>query len=210
MSATAPADDAAAFAFSADSLARAEAIIARYPPGRQASALLPLLDLAQRQAGGWLPRAALDYVAALLEVAPIRVYEVASFYTMFNLKPVGRHHVQVCTNLSCWLRGADDVADACKRALGIGFGETTAEGGFTLTEVECLGACVNAPVVQIGDDYFEDLDPAAIERILAEIKAGGAPRPGSQTGRRSCEPAGGPTTLTAAAAGGPDNRGGSA
>jgi NADH-quinone oxidoreductase E subunit len=213
MSAAADAADAAGFVFNADNLARAEAIIARYPPGRQASALLPLLDLAQRQAGGWLPRAALDYVAAFLELAPIRVYEVASFYTMFNLKPVGRHHVQVCTNLSCWLRGSDEIADACQRSLGIGFGETSPDGEFTLTEVECLGACVNAPVVQIGDDYYEDLDPAAVERILAEIKAGRTAKAGSQTGRKSCEPAGGLTTLKTQAAGqsaGGNNGGGSA
>lgn len=213
MSATLPAGDAAGFAFSSDNIARAKGIIACYPPGRQASALLPLLDLAQRQAGGWLPRAALDYVAAFLDVAPIRVYEVASFYTMYNLKPVGRHHVQVCTNLSCWLRGADEITHACQRSLGVGFGETSPDGAFTLTEVECLGACVNAPVVQIGDDYYEDLDPAAVERILAEIKAGRTPKAGSQTGRRSCEPAGGLTALMTQAAGqsaGGNNGGGSA
>lgn len=207
MSATEPMTGDAVFAFSEDNLARARAIIAKYPPGRQASALLPLLDLAQRQGGGWLPRAALDYVADFLEMPRIRVYEVATFYTMFNLKPIGRHHVQVCTNLPCWLRGADDIAHACKRSLGVGFGETTADGQFTLSEVECLGACVNAPMVQIGDDYYEDLSPDAMERILADLKAGRAPKPGSQIGRKSCEPVAG---QPAAATAGDDTSGGSA
>ncbi len=187
------------FAFGEENLAHARAIIAKYPPGRQASAVLPLLDLAQRQGGGWLPRAALDYVADFLQMPRIRVYEVATFYTMFNLKPVGRHHVQVCTNLPCWLRGSDEIAHTCKKSLGIGFGETTADGEFTLSEVECLGACVNAPMVQIGDDYYEDLGPEAMEKILADLKAGHTPKPGSQIGRKSCEPAGGLTTLTGAA-----------
>jgi NADH-quinone oxidoreductase E subunit len=183
------------FAFTEENERTAQAIIAKYPRGRQASAVLPLLDLAQRQSGGWLPQPALDHVARYLDMPPIRVYEVASFYTMFNLKPVGRHHVQVCTNLPCWLRGSDDVLQACRQTLGIGVGETTGDGAFTVSEVECLGACVNAPMMQIGDDYYEDLDAESTRRILEEIGAGGRPKPGSQTGRRASEPAGGLTTL---------------
>jgi NADH-quinone oxidoreductase E subunit len=186
---------APSFVFDSDNLKRAEAIIAKYPSGRQASAVMPLLDLAQRQGGGSLSQAAMDYVADYLKMPPIRVYEVASFYTMYNLKPVGRHHVQVCTNLPCWLRGSDVVADTCKRTLGIGFGETTADGQFTLSEVECLGACVNAPMMQINDDYYEDLDPDTTRAVLSVLKQGGRPKTGSQMGRRSCEPKSGLTTL---------------
>jgi NADH dehydrogenase (ubiquinone) flavoprotein 2 len=193
--------EADAFGFSQDNLARAKAIIARYPPGRQASAVLPLLDLAQRQSGGWLPRAAMDSVAEFLGMPKIRVYEVATFYTMFNLKPIGRHHVQVCTNLSCWLRGSDDILAACRRTLGVDVGQTTQDDRFTLSEVECLCACVNAPIVQIDDDYYEDLSPENIAWILEELRAGRSPKPGSQTGRVSSEPAGGLTKLTAIGAG---------
>lgn len=183
------------FAFDPETLKRAEAIVAKYPSGRQASAVMPLLDLAQRQGDGHLTQAAMDYIAGYLKMPPIRVYEVASFYTMFNLKPVGRNHVQVCTNLPCWLRGSDVVADTCKRMLGIGFGETTADGEFTLSEVECLGACVNAPMMQINDDYYEDLDPDTSRAVLGVLKQGGQPKTGSQIGRRSCEPKTGPTVL---------------
>jgi NADH-quinone oxidoreductase E subunit len=184
------------FAFTPENVEKARAIIAKYPVGRQQSAVMPLLDLAQRQNGGWLPQSALDYVAEFLEMAPIRVYEVATFYTMYNLKPIGRHHVQVCTNLSCTLMGADDILKACQRTLGIGIGETTPDGLFTLSEVECLCACVNAPVVQIGDDYYEDLSPETISHVLEALRAGHTPPPGSQIGRRSSEPADGLTSLT--------------
>ncbi len=159
-----------AFAFTPETLARAEKAIAKYPEGRQASAVLPLLDLAQRQNGNWLSQAAMDYVAGLLDMPPIRVYEVASFYTMFNLKPVGEHHIQVCTTTPCWLRGSEGVVHACKKKLGIEMGETTPDGKFTLHEVECLGACVNAPVVQINDDYHENLTPEAMEKIIDTLK----------------------------------------
>jgi NADH-quinone oxidoreductase E subunit len=135
------------FAFDAEYGARAKIIIARYPEGRQASAVMPLLDLAQRQSGGWLPKAAMDHVAEILEMAPIRVYEVATFYTMYKLEPVGEHVVQVCTTTPCVLRGCAAVVDACRDELGVEFGETTDDGKFTLFEVECLGACVNAPMI---------------------------------------------------------------
>lgn len=185
----------ASFAFTAENLEAAKKIIAKYPAGRQASAVMPLLDLAQRQHDGWLPRAAMDCVAALLKMAPIRVYEVASFYTMYNLEPVGKYHVQVCTNISCLLCGSDGIVEACQSALGIGFGQTTADGKFTLTEVECLGACVNGPMIQINDDYYEDLTPASTKTVLDAVKAGQAPKPGPQGGRRGCEPKTGLTTL---------------
>ncbi|MFQ5765096.1 MAG: NADH-quinone oxidoreductase subunit NuoE [Rhodospirillales bacterium] len=184
------------FEFTAENTAQAESIIAKYPEGWQQSAVMPLLDLAQRQNDGWLPKAAMDAVAELLEMPPMRVYEVVTFYTMYNLKPVGKHHVQVCTNLPCWLRGSDGVMGACRKTLGIDVGMTTEDGMFTLSEVECLGACVNAPMIQINDDYYEDLDSVSTEAILDELKAGGTPKTGSQTGRHTCEPAGGPTTLT--------------
>jgi NADH-quinone oxidoreductase E subunit len=188
-------EEPANFAFDAQHMAQAKAVIARYPEGRQKSAVMPLLDLAQRQIGGWLPRVAMDYVAGMLGMPPIKVYEVANFYTMYNVKPVGKNHVQVCTNLPCWLRGSDKVVSACKKTLGIGLGETTADGNFTLSEVECAGACVNAPVAAINDDYFEDLDEASITRVLEAIKKGEQPKPGSQTGRQTSAPEGGPTTL---------------
>ena len=184
------------FAFTAENIEAVKAIIAKYPEGKQASAVMPLLDLAQRQNDGWLPKVAMDYVAEMLDMPPIRVYEVATFYTMYNLKPVGKHHVQVCTNLSCWLRGSDDVVSSCKRSLGIDVGETTEDGNFTLSEVECLGACVNAPMMQISDDYYEDLDAGTTEAVLNVLKEGGTPEPGPQSGRKGCEPAGGLTTLT--------------
>ena len=181
------------FAFTPENLASARAHVAKYPEGRQASAVLPLLDLAQRQNGGWLPRAAMDHVAGLLGMAPIRVYEVASFYTMFNLRPVGRYLLQACTTTPCWLRGSDAVVAACERKLGIGVGGTTADGLFTLIEVECLGACVNAPILQINDDFYEDLDGPATERLLDAVRRGAAPPPGSVIGRRGSEPFGGST-----------------
>jgi len=184
------------FAFSQENLEKAKAIIAKYPEGRQASAVMPLLDLAQRQNDGWVSQPAMDVIAEMLDMPVIRVYEVATFYTMYNLHPIGKHHVQVCTNLPCWLRGSDEVMKTCKKVLGIGAGETTEDGKFTVNEMECLGACVNAPVMQIDDDYYEDLDADSTESILSVLKAGGTPKPGSQIGRKSCEPVGGLTSLT--------------
>ena len=184
------------FVFTDDNLKKVQALIARYPSGRQAGATMPLLDLAQRQAG-WVSRAAMDYIAGLLDVPPMRVYEVATFYTMYLLRPVGQHHVQVCTNLPCWLRGSDDVLRACQEVLGVSPGETTSDHRFTVAEVECAGACVNAPVVQIGDDYFEDLDHASMKALLEALQRGERPKPGSRTGRQCSCPAGGPTTLKA-------------
>jgi len=185
----------ASFDFTPENVDRAHAHIAKYPPGRQASAVLPLLDLAQRQHGGWLPRAAMDRVAAMLGMAPIRVYEIATFYTMFNLQPVGRYLLQACTTTPCWLRGSDEVLRACQKKLDIGVGGTTSDRLFTLVEVECLGACVNAPILQVNDDFYEDLDGPATEALLDALREGNAPPPGSITGRRGSEPVGGRTTL---------------
>jgi NADH-quinone oxidoreductase subunit E len=183
------------FAFTPENFTLAQEIIARYPQGKQQSAVMPLLDLAQRQCGGWLPKPAIDYIALTLSLAPIRVYEVATFYTMYNLKPVGKHFVQVCTTTPCWLRGSDEVVRSCKENLGIDLGETSKDGQFTLIEVECLGACVNAPMMQINDDYYEDLDAESTARILEALKRGEKPKTGSQTGRQTSAPAGGLTTL---------------
>ncbi len=183
------------FAFTAENLARAKEYVARYPAGRQASALLPLLDLAQRQ-HGWLSIAAIRAVAEMLEVSEIQALEVATFYTMFNLAPVGRNFIQLCRTTPCWLRGSDDVRAACERHLGIGLGETTADGAFTLVEVECLGACVNAPVVQINDDYYEDLTPERLITILDTLKRARQPKIGSHDPRRkTSEPVGRQTAL---------------
>ena len=187
---------AGGFAFTADHATRAEAVVARYPEGRQASAVMALLDLAQRQNGGWLSAEAIEYVANYLKMAPIRVHEVASFYTMYNAKPVGKHLVQVCRTTPCWLRGAAGLTHTCRDKLGVGLGETSEDGLFTLVEVECLGACANAPVVQIGDDYYEDLSSERLGALLDDLKAGKEVAAGSQTGRQSSMAEGGATTLT--------------
>jgi NADH-quinone oxidoreductase E subunit len=190
-----PEPQAGDFAFSAENLARAETICARYPADRKASATIALLDLAQRQNGGWLSPEAIEYVAKYLEVAPIRVYEVVSFYSMFNTKPVGKHFIQVCRTTPCWLRGSDGITETCKKKLGVGLREVTADGLFSIVEVECLGACANAPMVQINDHYYEDLTPERMAAIIDELRAGKEVKVGSQTGRLSSAPEGGPQTL---------------
>jgi NADH-quinone oxidoreductase subunit E len=191
-----------AFVFDDEAEAAIAVAIATYPPGKQASAVMALLDIAQRQQGrqtgsAWVPRAAMDAVAKRLGMAPVRVYEVATFYLMYNTQPVGKYHLQVCTTTPCWLRGSDEIVAACKKTAGIGsFGETSADGLFTLTEVECLGACVNAPILQINDDYYEDLDASRTEALLSLLKAGGAlPPAGSTIGREASAPETGQTTL---------------
>jgi NADH dehydrogenase (ubiquinone) flavoprotein 2 len=184
------------FKFTAKALKIAKEHIAKYPQGRQASAVMPLLDLAQRENGCWLPRVAMDYVAELLEMPRISVYEVATFYTMYNLEPIGKYHVQVCTNLPCLLRGSDKIIDVAKNYFNIAIGETTDDKLFTLMEVECLCACVNAPMMQINDDYYEDLDENSTLNIFTQLRNGKSPKPGSQIARNSCEPIGGLTSLT--------------
>ena len=188
------------FAWSPESAEKAKTILARYPAGRQQSASIPFLDLAQRQVGaethtqGWLPVPVIEFVARELGMPYMRVYEVASFYTMFNLAPVGRYHVQVCGTTPCLLAGSDEVMKACKNR-GLVKGKTTPDGLFTLTEVECLGACANAPMVQINDDNFEDLDYDRTTAILDALAQGDTPKPGSQIGRQTSCPEGGPTSL---------------
>lgn len=201
-----------AFAWTAENQKKADEILGRYPKGREQSASLPLLDLSQRQVGadtntqGWLPVPVIEFVARIIGVPYMRVYEVATFYTMFNMAPVGRFHVQVCGTTPCMLAGSDDVLAACK-SRGLSKGHTTSDGLFTLTEVECLGACANAPMVQINDDNYEDLDYDRTTAILEALAAGKTPPPGSQTGRRDSCPAGGPTTLKEMVDGNHDYRG---
>lgn len=183
------------FAFTEANLEQAQRIIARYPAGKQASAVMPLLALAQDQNENWLPRVAMDVIAQMLGMAPVRVYEVASFYSMYNLAPVGRHMLEVCTTTPCWLRGSDGIKQACEKHLGIKTGGTTADGMFTLREVECLGACVNAPMMQVGKHFYEDLTPDNVVKLIDTFAAGKAPQSGSQSNRRSSEPASGLTSL---------------
>lgn len=188
------------FAFTPENLKRCEAIIKNYPEGHESAAVIPILDLAQRQ-HGWLPISAMHAVADLLKMHRMRVYEVATFYTMFNREPVGKFFVQICTTTPCMLGGvgSDVILEAIKQNLGINCGETTKDGQFTLMEVECLGACVNAPMVQINDDYYEDLTVDDMNRILNELKAGKKPKAGPQSGqnnRFACEPKTGLTSLT--------------
>lgn len=189
-------DQPASFAFSSAYSAAVDKVIAKYPDGRQASAVLPLLDLAQRQHGGWVPQAAIEHIAEKLAMARIRVMEVATFYTMINLAPVGKYHLQVCGTTPCMLRGSDDVFRAIREELDIGHGETSEDGQFTCTEVECLGACVNAPMVQVNDDFVEDLDYENFTGLLRSLKNGGELKTGSMIGRTSSEPEGGALTLT--------------
>ena len=188
------------FAWSEASARAAADIVSRYPAGRQASASIPFLDLAQRQVGtmtgtqGWLPQPVIEFVARQLDMPPIAVMEVASFYTMFNLVPVGKYHVQVCGTTPCMLRGSDDVLAACAKR-GLKKGHTTPDGLFTLTEVECLGACANAPMVQINDDNYEDLTEDKMGAVLDALARGEHPRIGPQIDRQTSAPVGGPTSL---------------
>lgn len=185
---------------------KCDEVIARYPAGKQQSAVMPMLDLAQRQVaedgakadpvyGGWVPRAAMDHIAEVLGMPPIKVYEVATFYSMYNTAPVGKYLVQICTTTPCWLCNSDAIVKACKDHLKIGMNETTEDGMFSLMEVECLGACVNAPMIQINDDYFEDLNYDSMIQLMKDLAAGKKPSVGSQTGRKASMAVGGPTTL---------------
>lgn len=184
------------FEFSPENSAVVQKHIAKYPEGRQASAVLPLLDIAQRQCGGWLPRAAMDHVASLLDMAPIRVYEVVSFYEMYHDTPRGKHELRVCTTTPCWLRGSADIVKACEEELGCKVGETSEDGLVSLGEFECLGACVNAPIIWVDDDYYEDVDPESAKSLIRAIRAGDPPKPGPMIDRQTSAPAGGLTTLT--------------
>jgi len=183
------------FSFTAENRAWAEKQMAKYPQGRQQSAVIPLLWRAQEQAGGWLPQKAIEHVAVVLGMANIRVLEVATFYTMFNLEPVGRFNVQLCGTTPCMLRGSEALKEVCHRRIGEQH-RVTADGTFSWVEVECLGACVNAPMVQINYDYYEDLTPESFEKILDEMASGRTPTPGPQIDRQLSAPNGELTTLT--------------
>ena len=182
------------FAFTPANLDWAKAQIAKYPPGRQQSAVIPILWRAQEQSGGWLPQKAIEAVAELLGMAKIRVLEIATFYTMFNLAPVGKFNVQLCGTTPCMLRGSDELKKVCKRVIGEA-DRVSADGMFSWTEVECLGACVNAPMVQINYDYYEDLTAESLSRILSELALGKTPKPGPQIDRQLSAPVGGENTL---------------
>jgi NADH-quinone oxidoreductase subunit E len=189
------------FEFSPEYKAKADKHIAKYPDGRQKSAVMPLLDLAQRQVGeetntqGWLPLPVMEYVAEYLGMPVIRVVEVATFYFMYNLVPVGKYHVQVCGTTPCMLRGSDDIITACKKR-GMVKGGVSEDGLWTLTEVECMGNCATAPMVQINDDNYEDLTPERLDAVLDALAKGDTPKAGTQEpGRHTSEPSGGPTTL---------------
>ena len=183
------------FAFTPENLAWAQATIAKYPPGKQASAVIPLLWRAQEQEG-WCTEPAIRAIADMLGMAYIRVYEIATFYTMFQLSPVGRKaHVQVCGTTPCQLRGAEGLIEVCKRRIADHPHELSKDGDFSWEEVECLGVCANAPMVQVHKDTYEDLTPELLEKMLDGFASGAPPKPGPQQGRKTSEPAGGPTTL---------------
>ena len=182
------------FAFNKENISWAKEQIAKYPKGRQASAIIPLLWQAQKQSGGWLPEPAIRYVAEFLDMPHMRAMEVATFYTMFNLEPVGEHFVQLCGTTPCWLRGADNLKDVCRKIIGEQ-NTVTEDGKLSWLEVECLGACVNAPMVQINDDFYEDLTAEWFEKILLDLKRGDTVIPGPQTSRQASEPEGGRTVL---------------
>lgn len=184
------------FEWTAENLAAIEKIVAKYPEGRQASAVLPLLDLAQRQHDNWIPLKAIDAIAKTLDMPRIRVLEVASFYTMYNLAPVGKWFLQACTTTPCWLRGSDDMMRCIKDKLGLSKNhQTTEDGTFTLLEVECLGVCANAPVLQVNDDVYEDLDYEGTAALIDALKRGEPPKVGSMAGRQGSMSKDGPTSL---------------
>ncbi len=191
----------ASFAFDAASESELATLIARYPTGKQASAVIPGLYVVQNQmkrdtGSAWVPVKGMDLLADRLGMAPIRVYEVATFYYMFNMAPIGKYHLQVCTTTPCWLRGSDEIVDACRKETGIqGWKETSADGMFTMTEVECVGACVNAPILQVDDDFYEDLNGERTTALLAALRRGEKPPMGSTIGRQTSAPEGGPQTL---------------
>jgi NADH-quinone oxidoreductase E subunit len=194
-------DQPKSFKFTAENEREIKRIIAKYPKGRQASAVMPLLDLAQRQHDNWIPMAAIEAIAVRLDLAEIRVLEVATFYTMFNLKPVGKYFLQACTTTPCWLRGSDEMMRCIKDRYDIASGQTSDCGRFSLLEVECLGACVNAPILQVNDDFYEDLDYQTTGALLDSLEAD-APLPvGSVVGRSGSEASGGGTTLAAVKSG---------
>lgn len=185
----------ATFSFSKENEKQAQQIIAKYPEAFRQSAVMPLLYLAQAQNDGWLPFEVMDYVAEYVGMPYIKVYEIATFYTMYNTEPIGKFEIQVCTTTPCWLRGSDDVMNACQKHLGIGLNETTEDGLFTLKEAECLGACVNAPVMWINQNFYEDLNETTTVQVLETLKSGKQPKPGPQIERLTSAPQGERKTL---------------
>jgi len=183
------------FKFTAENLKKAKDTVKKYPEGRQASAVKSLLYMAQEQNGGWVSREAIETIAEFLEMPLLQVWEVASFYTMFQLQPVGKNLIQVCRTTPCWLRGSDEVLKACKKHTGADVGEVSKDGLFTTVEVECLGACANAPMIQINNTYYEDLDEKSMTAIIQDIKDGKTLTTGSQINRQGAAPEGGPQTL---------------
>src|SRR6056300_1365382 len=188
-------DQPETFEFNPSSLEAAKAIVSKYPEGKQQSAVMALLYIAQRQNNNWIPLAAMKYIAKFLEMPYIKVYEVATFYTMYNLAPVGKFFVQVCTTTPCMIKGANKIVEACKKNISEKQGNVNKESDSSWIEVECLGACVNAPMIQINDDYFEDLNFDKVETIFNKFKEGTLPKAGSQSGRKGSEPIQNRTTL---------------
>jgi len=184
------------FEFNPDNLKLAKEIIGHYPPQYKKAAVIPLLDLGQRQNKGWTSISVMNYIAKLLDLPPMRVYEVATFYTMFNREPIGDNFIQVCTTTPCMLRDAYNILDTVKSHLKIGVGETTKDGKFTLVEVECQGACSNAPMLVVNDDFYEDLTPETTKKVLDAFAKGKKPKPGPQSGRHTSENSAGLTALT--------------
>lgn len=181
-------DDKKIFEWSSENFLKIEKIIKKYPVGREQSAVIPLLDLAQRQNKGWLNTKALEKVAETLSMSFIRVLEVATFYSMFNLEPVGKNFVQICRTTPCWLRGSDKLSNVAENISGCKLGETSKDKIFTIIEVECLGACANAPMVQVNDDYFEDLDENNFRNLMIDLKNNKKIKIGSQIGRQTSNP----------------------
>ena len=173
------------FKFSSKSNKEIKNILSKYPSNRKESGVLPILDLAQRDCGGWLPMEVIEKVAEVIGMPQIRVLEIASFYSMFNLKPVGKYHLQLCSTTPCWLRGSDNILKAIKDELKLNLGDTSDDGLFTFTKVECLGACVNAPILQVNDDFYEDLDYSSSIQILKNFKSGKNNKVGSVKNRSS-------------------------
>ena len=176
------------FKWSEENFLKVKKIIAKYPSGREKSAVIPLLDLAQRQNKGWLNKSAIEKVAETLSMSFIRVLEVATFYSMFNLEPVGKNYVQICRTTPCWLRGSDQLSEVAKEVTGCKIGDTSDDNQFTIVEVECLGACCNAPMVQINDDYYEDLTETNFRDLLNNLKTNQSIKSGSQIGRQTSDP----------------------
>ena len=176
------------FEWSEENFSKVKTIIDKYPSGKQQSAVIPVLDLAQRQNNGWLTKNIIEKVAETLSMSFIRVMEVASFYSMFNLEPVGKNFIQICRTTPCWLRGSDKLLEVAKNVTGCNLGETSKDDEFTLVEVECLGACCNAPMIQINDDYYEDLTEENFKNLLLKLKQNEKISTGSQIGRQSSEP----------------------